>query len=153
MLGWILLSRLLLCSGVDEWNCPNSDAALLASPASSREQKLWSRFMSETLATTRRPTEQAFHIKNFSQLRFRFPRSDYGDTGLEWQTRVQSLNGTDLLPRPFYLPFLKPGKSCDLEISTPLFVYRGFTPQTFQFGHVLLDATCLRYREPFGLLP
>ncbi|CAJ1363005.1 unnamed protein product [Effrenium voratum] len=137
--GWLLLSRLLLCSGVDEWHCPNS-AALLASPGvPGGEQKHWSRFASETLATTRQLPEKVFHIKNFSQLRFRFPKSTRGEHYLEWQTIVQSLNGTDLLPEPFYLPFVKPGKLCDLEISTPLFVYRGFSPEAFQFGHILHD--------------
>ena len=139
--GWLLLSRLLLCSGVDEWHCPNS-AALLASPGvPGGEQKHWSRFASETLATTHQLPEKVFHIKNFSQLRFRFPKSTRGEHYLEWQTIVQSLNGTDLLPEPFYLPFVKPGKLCDLEISTPLFVYRGFSPEAFQFGHILHDAS------------
>lgn len=104
-------------------------------------ERLWQMFANQTLQAARTPLGRTFSVQTLANGgRFAFFQSPRGPNYLEWQTLADGHAGTP--PHPFYMPLNRSRfawQQCHETIADPMFVYRGFVPQNFQYGHILMD--------------
>eukprot|EP00435_Cladocopium_sp_Y103_P059777 s876_g21.t1 len=142
-------SNLTLKSLIATDDCSQLGAATLsAGPRIKRNHELlWQSFANQTLQAARTPLSRTFSIQTLATGgRFAFFQSPRGPNYLEWQTLADGRTayhafGTPL-PHPFYMPLNQSRfaqQQCHETIAEPVFVYRGFVPQKFQYGHILMD--------------
>ncbi|CAK9044556.1 unnamed protein product [Durusdinium trenchii] len=115
------------------WDTSTSQRLAAPRLAVSR-QRMWPRFVQKTLEVAERPANRTFSIQPHNATAFSLFPSPMGPGHLEWQALLRS----ESPPSPFYLP-MSHKNQCQTKVSGSVFVYRGFTPEKFQYGHLLGD--------------
>lgn len=138
----LLLSLVHFVQLVATDDCSQLGAATLSAGPRIKWDHEWQSFAKQTLQAARTPLGRTFSIQTLANGgRFAFFQSPRGPNYLEWQTLADGHTlGTP--PHPFYMPLNQSRfawQQCHETIADPIFVYRGFVPQNFQYGHILMD--------------